>query len=98
MDNHGPLFEHRYPHAPAEGKTDTSRAGAELIRKVHSDLHAVVKRELQRTPGTWKEVADRTGESRDNIQPRFSEFKALGLIEETGERRERCAVMRWKDV
>jgi len=102
MDNLGHLFTwesaNKYPHAPADGKTETSRACADLIKKVHSELHALVRRQLQvYGPATCKEVADRTGESRDNIQPRFSEFKALGLIVETGERRERCAVMKWKE-
>lgn len=86
----------RYPEAPAEGKTETSKAAADIIRKAHTSLQMDVLRYIARRldGATWKECAASMGENDRNIQPRFSELKELGLIVGTGLRRERCEVMK----
>lgn len=99
MENNQPsdLFEfaEKYPNAPALGVTDTSSDAAALIRqKGHRYLQMVVFRSLQKSPGTWKEVARRLNEKPENVQPRFSELKELGLIVGTGERSEKCEIYR----
>ncbi len=89
-------FAERYPLAPALGVTETSRAAARIIRPTHNALQNMVLREIEREPGTWKEVSDRLQMDSRSIQPRFSELKELGLIVGTGHKRDRCEVYRIK--
>lgn len=85
----------RYPEAPAEGKTESSKAAADIIRKAHNSLQMDVLRYIasRQSGATWKECAAALGLNDRNVQPRFSELKDLGLIQGTGHRRERCEIM-----
>lgn len=85
-------YAEQYPNAPAQGVTETSRAAAALIAHEFTELQELVYKSLQAEPGTFKEVMVRIDRPRENVQPRFSELKLLGLIFGTGEKRERCEV------
>lgn len=81
-----------YPCAPAQGKTETSRAAARLIAHEFSELQQMVYDCLREEPGTFKDVTSKLNIPRENVQPRFSELKALGFIKGTGEKRDRCEI------
>ena len=78
-----------YPHAPgAKGPDGTSQAAAEAIRPSVSHLRRLALRALG-TLGTATvlEAVPVAGVPHESLQPRFSELRAMGLVEATGERR-----------
>lgn len=84
----------QYPHAPALGCTSTSRAAAHRINPHAKRLQKMVLENLEHVgAATWKEVSARLHKDTRSVQPRFSELKKLGMIEDTGDRRDGCAVM-----
>lgn len=79
----------RYPHEPgAKGTDGTSQDAAQAIKPCTSYLRLVAMRTLERldTATVLEAVAD-SNIPRESLQPRFSELRAMGLVEPTGARR-----------
>ena len=78
-----------YPDAPgAKGPDGTSQAAAEAMRPSASRLRRIALRTLgQLGAATVLEAVPVAGVTRESLQPRFSELRAMGLVEATGERR-----------
>ena len=78
-----------YPYEPGFKGTDgTSEAAAEAIAPSVPRLRLLALRGLaRRGAATPLEVVEATGIAREALQPRFSELRAAGLVEPTGERR-----------
>lgn len=79
----------RYPDMPgAKGPDGTSQDAAEAIAPCASNLRRIVMRSLAKLgEATVLEVVAISGITRESLQPRFSECRALGLVEPTGARR-----------
>lgn len=79
----------RYPLTPgAKGQDGTSQAAGEAMAPAvshlrHTALHTLA-RLVEATPLESCAAADLP---RETLQPRFSELRAMGMIEATGERR-----------
>lgn len=74
-----------YPNIPHPGVTDTSREAAE-----HIDAKTWMNRVLnavREKPSTMSEIADAYGVLATTTRPRGSQLLALGLIQDSGERR-----------
>lgn len=83
------LFTDFYPSAPGFRRTDTSRAAADAVKPTVNERQAMVVEALRAWgPMTTVQVCDRLGFDYHQIQPRFSECRALGLIEDSGARGE----------
>lgn len=82
-------MDNPYPHTPgAKGPDGTSQAAAEAIRPSVSHLRHLALRTLgQLGTATVLETVPVAGVTRESLQPRFSELRAMGLVEATGERR-----------
>lgn len=79
----------RYPHAPGFKAGDTSKAAAESMAGKAAGLRAKVIAALREAgPLTVHECAGKLGLSVPSIQPRFSELRELGRVEDTGLRRQ----------
>lgn len=78
-----------YPDAPgAKGPDGTSQEAAAAIQPCASRLRSLALRTLgQLGAATVLEAVPVAGVPRESLQPRFSELRALGLVEATGERR-----------
>lgn len=90
-----------YPHAPGhKGASDTGRDAAEAFHPKLAPRRAEVIEHLrQNGPATAEDIAEATGRHWYVVRPRISELKALGLVTDTGLRREtpfggRTAVVR----
>lgn len=79
----------RYPDIPgAKGPDGTSQDAAEAIKPCASYLRDIALRKLALLgEGTVLEVIAATDFLRESLQPRFSELRAMGFVEPTGERR-----------
>ena len=79
----------RYPDNPgAKGPDGTSQDAADAIAASVSHLRRVAMRSLARLgEATPLEAIAIAGATRESLQPRFSELRALGLVEPTGARR-----------
>ena len=79
----------RYPDNPgAKGSDGTSQDAADAIAASVSHLRRVAMRSLARLgEATPLEAIAIAGVTRESLQPRFSELRALGLVEPTGARR-----------
>lgn len=79
----------RYPNEPgAKGPDGTSQDAAEAIAPTVSHLRHLAMRTLaQLGEATPLEAVAVSGTTRESLQPRFSELRAMGLIEPTGARR-----------
>jgi len=77
------------PGAKGEGITrETSEAAADAIAPAVKLLQGAALRSLASLErATVLECISRTSYTRESLQPRFSELRAMGLIEPTGERR-----------
>jgi|SRR6185437_12323045 len=76
----------RYPQVPAEGRTDTSAAAA--VKSDRKTIRVRVLASLTRDgPATSTELSERLAIIFEDVQPRTSELRAQGLIEDSGERR-----------
>ncbi|MBC2651360.1 helix-turn-helix domain-containing protein [Novosphingobium aerophilum] len=91
----------RYPDIPgAKGPDGTSQEAAKATELHVSYLRRVAMRALDRLgEATVLEAVDFAKVSRESLQPRFSELRAMGLVEPTGARRrnpsgKRAAVLR----
>lgn len=78
-----------YPDAPgAKGPDGTSQAAADAMRLSASGLRRLALRTLgQLGEATVLEAVPVAGVTRESLQPRFSELRAMGLVEATGARR-----------
>lgn len=79
----------RYPQTPgAKGTDGTSQDAAEAIKPCVSYLRRVAMRSLDKLgEATVLEAVAFAEVNRENLQPRFSELRAMGLVEPTGARR-----------
>ncbi|MFY9349093.1 MAG: hypothetical protein WBL20_18345 [Sphingobium sp.] len=79
----------RYPDIPgAKGLDGTSQDAAEAMRPRASHLRRLTLNTLARLgEATVLEAVAAAGVSRESLQPRFSELRAMGLVEPTGARR-----------
>jgi hypothetical protein len=79
----------RYPDIPgAKGPDGTSQDAAEPIVPCASHLRRVAMRALDRLgEATVLEAVAFAEVARESLQPRFSELRAMGLVEPTGARR-----------
>lgn len=91
----------RYPREPrAKGSDGTSQDAAKAIAPCVSYLRRVAMRSLDRLgEATVLEAVAFAEVARESLQPRFSELRAMGLVEPTGARRrnpsgKRAAVLR----
>jgi predicted transcriptional regulator len=74
-----------YPHGPGWRDPDTSRAAAEDIAGIAGTLRRIVFDHIGKHPHqTADEIALALGMTTRAIQPRVSELRALGLIENDG--------------
>lgn len=78
-----------YPDGPgAKGPDGTSQAAADAIAPSVSHLRRLAMRTLARLgEATPLEAIAIAGVTRESLQPRFSELRAMGLVEPTGSRR-----------
>ena len=78
-----------YPINPgSKGPDGTSQEAAAAIQPSVSHLRRIALRTLgQLGAATVLEVVPVAGVARESLQPRFSELRAMGLVEATGERR-----------
>lgn len=78
-----------YPDSPgAKGTDGTSQDAAEAIAPCVSYLRRVAMRSLDRLgEATVLEAVAVAEVARESLQPRFSELRAMGLVEPTGARR-----------
>ena len=80
--------ENRYPHTAGHRGVDTSIASAEAITpKVKCYREVVFESLADDGPATSWELAERLDIEFPVIQPRTSELKKLGRIEDSGERK-----------
>ena len=79
----------RYPAVPgAKGPDGTSQDAAEAIKPCVSHLRPVAMRSLHKLgEATVLESVALTKVARESLQPRFSELRAMGMVEPTGARR-----------
>ena len=87
-----PLFEacDDYPRSPGWRKTDTSRDAARSIAPKAQKLRDIVYRAIEargEQGATCHELADITGIEYASAQPRFTELRIAGKIEDSGQRR-----------
>lgn len=78
-----------YPHvAGAKGSDGTSQEAAKDINRRVKALRYLALRSLHELgEATVLETVTAAGTTRESLQPRFSELRAMGLIEWTGARR-----------
>ena len=79
----------RYPDIPgSKGPDGTSKDAAEAIKPCVSYLRRVAMRSLDKLgEATVLEAVASAKIARESLQPRFSELRAMGLVEATGARR-----------
>lgn len=77
-----------YEMPGAKGPDGTSQDAAEAIKPCASHLRYAAMRVLDRLgEATVLEAVAVAGVTREALQPRFSELRAMGLVEPTGARR-----------
>lgn len=77
-----------YPDTPGHKGRDTGRGAAAGMEPKAGTIRARVLAAIRERPGTPEEIAERIGEPVMNTRPRTSELSVLGLIEDSGERRQ----------
>ena len=79
----------RYPETPgAKGPDGTSQDAAEAMKHCVSYLRRVAMRSLDMLgEATVLEAVACAEVARESLQPRFSELRAMGLVEPSGARR-----------
>lgn len=90
-----------YPHRPGAKKRDTSFAAADAMALKVGTIRERVLAAIKLQPGTPEEIGRMIGEGIWNTRPRCSELAALGLIEDSGVRRESAGgknAIVWKAV
>ena len=82
-----------YPNFPGSKTTGTSEDAAHAIASRAAYISELVLNELRKAPGTPDQIAARLGMSVLAVRPRLSEWKAKGVIEETGVRKKNASGM-----
>lgn len=79
----------RFPEIPgAKGSDGTSQEAAEAMKSCAYHLRRIAMRSLNALgEATVLETVAFTKIARESLQPRFSELRAMGLVEPTGARR-----------
>lgn len=86
MSDHPDLFA-SYPNVPGYRATDTSRDAAEKTKPKAAWVRARVIDALTRQgPLTTQQIAEAVGLAYETVQPRTSEARAQGVIEDSGAR------------
>lgn len=82
-------MDDRYPNDPgAKGPDGTSQDAAKGMAPCVSHLRHIAMQALDRLgEGTVLEAVAVAAVTRESLQPRFSELRAMGLVEPTGARR-----------
>lgn len=80
------LFSQSYPETPGFADTDTSRDAAKAVRPKASCVREMVLEALRGRPGTAVQIALRLRLPYESVQPRTSELRAMGLVEDSGKR------------
>ena len=80
-----------YPASPGFKREGTSQQAAEAIKPSAATLRASCLAYVNVGPITADECAALISESILSIRPRFSELRAMGLIEDTGSRRKNAS-------
>lgn len=75
-----------YPQTPGFQNTDTSKAAADLVKPSAQSLREQVLAAIRQKPRTSFELARDLGHPFEGIQPRTSELREMGLIEDSGAR------------
>jgi len=85
----GTAMDNPYPNAPGvKGPDGTSQEAAAAIQPDVTRLRRLALRTLgQLGAATVLEAVPVAGVARESLQPRFSELRAMGFVEATGERR-----------
>lgn len=91
IEDHIRRLTRRYPHAPGAKAEGTSRAAAVSITEHAETLKHRALMAFSRGPKTADEVAAELGVSILAIRPRVTELYRLGLIQDTGARRENAS-------
>ena len=86
-------YSARYPNAPGYTEPTTSKAAAVAMKSRANTLRDQVLALLATKPVTVHEAADILNVTVPAVQPRFSELRAAGKIEATGERRKNSSGM-----
>lgn len=86
MDRNLDLFGEVYPASPGFRHTDTSQAAAEAMKPKASVLRRMVLDALESGPMTTLQIAHHIRQRYEGVQPRTSELKDMGLIEDSGQR------------
>ena len=81
------LLEGQYPHTPGFSADDTSRKAASDIAPRTKTIRHQVLNVIKHEPATVHEASERLDLAIATIQPRFSELRRMGLIEDGGDRR-----------
>lgn len=77
-----------YPHEPGAKARDTSFAAARAMGLKVGSIRARVYEAIAERPSTPEEIAARIGEPVFSVRPRASELATMGLIKDSGKRRE----------
>ena len=83
----------KYPQVPGHNKVDISIEAAESMEKSSATLRTRVLNILRGAdfpfvyPMTSEQISDISGISHDNVWKRISELRAMGKVEDSGERR-----------
>lgn len=84
------MYEAIYPHVPGHRGVNTSISAAEAVQPNLGRLQRMVLDAIRASGAvgaTTNEIADRLDIERGSVQPRTSELKLLGAIEDSGVRR-----------
>jgi hypothetical protein len=84
------MHVHIYPDAPGHRGVETSVAAAEAMQPSLGRLQRLVRDAIADAGpfgATTNEIADRLDIDRGSVQPRTSELKLFGVIEDSGQRR-----------
>jgi hypothetical protein len=83
------IMDDLFPYHPgSKGYDGTSQAAAEALAPSVSHLRRLALRTLaELRGGTVLEAVAASGIAHEALQPRFSELRAMGLVEATGQRR-----------
>jgi len=83
-------FEDRregYPYTPAHTEDDTSTEAAKAIEPMAETIRCEVLSLIRHEPVTVHECAKALGRPVSTVQPRFSELRKMGFVEDGGDRR-----------
>lgn len=77
-----------YPNSPGWKAQETSRRAAMKMKKFDSGIRAMALNQIRQKPMTADEVAEELALPVTSVRPRVSQLAKLGLIVDTGIRKE----------